>query len=853
MPAAPPPAKQGDYVLEERYVGEGFTISDGSYAALAAAWFAPGMRAAKEHVASLKAGRSKTLADLQPAVDQVVAFLESEGETTLGVPAGALLLRLGLEPFVVPFLVARFGVAFTVEAYEAAHTLRLEGDGPATSVEEGGHYLLPQSARALVACEARVEPSAWEAALATLRATRNAETSRARRAEYNIVLRDEGFVADDLAQNRANPDWQVTQFVFLATRDPAVRRELAEAVGANLVLEVAGVAGQDWILPKIATHNWLIRTLSDLETVAGARCIANDLTNKRTHEDVREYYAKRPDLALRALVPIITAGGKLAPFVKPVVEATVAAHPALPAIVGPLMDAKSRAYLLAEKRPALPEAKADALPEALRHDPTPGAEGFPKKLAALPDFAVDAIKTAPIRLRGTETVLPSSAVQRLCQAVRYVKDAPILAAAKAAAAPKDLAAFAWELFERWQAAGAPNKEPWGFTALGVLGDDDTARALTPLIRAWPGESLHARATVGLDVLASLGTDVALMNLHGIAQKLKFKGLQEKAREKIAAVAAARGFTAEELADRLVPDFDLGDEGGDVLDFGPRAFTISFDESLKPRLKGPDGKVLGDLPKPSKSDDAEKATAATERWKALKKDAKLVASGQVLRLELAMCDERRWKADGFRTFLVEHPLVVHLVRRLLWGVYEGAELKSTFRVAEDGTFADAKDAAVSLAADASVGIVHRLSLDEASLARWSVVFSDYELIQPFDQLGRQTYSPTAAEIAAKAIDRLGDTEVKTSRLMGLEARGWRKGAPQDAGWVWDMWRPLGDGLVATFGLDGGFCMGAADMNPTTQKVTAVHFHRGDDSKAIALGKISPILLSELAREREQLRE
>ncbi|HQY64913.1 MAG TPA: WGR domain-containing protein, partial [Polyangiaceae bacterium] len=95
-PAAPPPVSHGDYVLEERYVGEGFTISDGSYAALAAAWFAPGMRAAKEHVASLKAGRSKTLADLQPAVDQVVAFLESEGETTLGVPAGALLLRLGL-------------------------------------------------------------------------------------------------------------------------------------------------------------------------------------------------------------------------------------------------------------------------------------------------------------------------------------------------------------------------------------------------------------------------------------------------------------------------------------------------------------------------------------------------------------------------------------------------------------------------------------------------------------------------------------------------------------------------------------------------------------------------------------
>lgn len=61
-----------------------------------------------------------------------------------------------------------------------------------------------------------------------------------------------------------------------------------------------------------------------------------------------------------------------------------------------------------------------------------------------------------------------------------------------------LAGFAWDLFTAWQTAGAPSKESWAFTALGVLGNDDTARKLTPLIRAWPGESQHKRATVGLD-------------------------------------------------------------------------------------------------------------------------------------------------------------------------------------------------------------------------------------------------------------------------------------------------------------------------------------------------------------------
>jgi len=177
----PTPARQGDYVLEERYVGEGFQASDGSWSALAARWFAPGLRDANEHIALLTAGRKETLAKLRPAVDQVIALLGSGGEGALDVPAAAILLRLGPDAVVTPYLVARLGLAAAVEAYEAAHGLSVDSDGKATSIKDEGHYLLPDSARALLACEARVEPSAWTAALATLRAARLAETSRARR------------------------------------------------------------------------------------------------------------------------------------------------------------------------------------------------------------------------------------------------------------------------------------------------------------------------------------------------------------------------------------------------------------------------------------------------------------------------------------------------------------------------------------------------------------------------------------------------------------------------------------------------------------------------------------------------
>ena len=73
---------------------------------------------------------------------------------------------------------------------------------------------------------------------------------------------------------------------------------------------------------------------------------------------------------------------------------------------------------------------------------------------------------------------------------------------------------------------------------------------------WPGAAQHARAVTGLDVLAASGTDTALNGVNNIARRVKFIGIKNKTREKIEEVAATLGLTAEELSDRLVPDFGL---------------------------------------------------------------------------------------------------------------------------------------------------------------------------------------------------------------------------------------------------------------------------------------------------------
>jgi predicted DNA-binding WGR domain protein len=482
---------------------------------------------------------------------------------------------------------------------------------------------------------------------------------------------------------------------------------------------------------------------------------------------------------------------------------------------------------------------------------------LPKKIAALPAFFTPAAFSRPL-LVGRQKALPIDAVESIGTMLSFTSwDDPYagLLEVKAACDPRSLAEFAWDLFQAWLVSGASSKESWAFLALGIFGDDECARKLTPLVRLWPGEAAHARAVLGLDVLARIGTDVALMHLHGIAQKVKFKGLQEKAREKIDQIAEVRGLSAEELADRLVPDLGLEDDGTLLLDFGPRKFKVVFDESLKPGVIDDAGKRAGDLPKPKQTDDAEAAQKATETWKTLKKDAKAIALGQIMRLELAMCSQRRWSVDVFRPFLLEHPLLVHLVRRLVWGTYDakGAIVES-FRVAEDSSLANAKDDAFELADDATIGIVHRLEMGDERARTWGQIFGDYKILQPFEQLARGVTSMTDRD--AKQLDVVKGQKVPTGKVLGLDARGWRRGPPQDAGVVCWYEKHVQGGTTVTLDLEPGIYTGMISESPE-QTLGSVSISKGGGGwyahdKTLPLGDLSPIVYSELVRDLETLR-
>jgi hypothetical protein len=323
------------------------------------------------------------------------------------------------------------------------------------------------------------------------------------------------------------------------------------------------------------------------------------------------------------------------------------------------------------------------------------------------------------------------------------------------------------------------------------------------------------------------------------------------------VAAGLGLSADQLADRLVPQFGLDDAGSMVLDYGTRQFTVGFDEQLRPYVADSAGKRLKALPKPGVRDDAELAPAAFKQFAALKKDVRTVAADQIRRLERAMVTGRRWTGAEFRQLFVAHPLLWHIVRRLVWGLYdESGKPAGALRVAEDRSFSDVNDDNTTLADDATVGVAHPLHLGE-TLADWVEAFADYEILQPFPQLSRETFALTAAEATSARLTRFEGLTVPTGRVIGLERKGWRREAPQDGGVQGRIELGLGARQQVVIELDPGIAVGALEIFPE-QKLETIRLDDGTSSRwsnntkgHLPLGRLDPVAASEIIRDLTEL--
>jgi len=367
-----------------------------------------------------------------------------------------------------------------------------------------------------------------------------------------------------------------------------------------------------------------------------------------------------------------------------------------------------------------------------------------------------------------DSKLPPDAVDSLLEMLRTVPVDPSYYGIELVSEACDrasLEAFVGALIDQWVNNGAKGRHDWMLRAALAFPSDQNTRKIGLLLRAW-GAKKKVWAERAANVLAALGTDVALLHLAHVAETTRFASLKEQLRARLKEVAESRGLTVDELGDRTVPDLGLGRHGAMVLSYGERTFAVGIDESLTLVVRDETGERVRTLPPQRKTDDAALVKAAKARFQAFRKDLESIADRQRRRLEWAMVGQRKWSREDFVDQL-SHPVMSTVARGLVWLSGDLA-----FRVAEDLTFADVDDEPVELP-DSEVRIAHVLDLGDDA-GRWSETFADYEIVQPFAQLGRQCFAIADSERIAMTLDRFMGVKKRGRNMIGyFEARGWRR--------------------------------------------------------------------------------
>ena len=338
----------------------------------------------------------------------------------------------------------------------------------------------------------------------------------------------------------------------------------------------------------------------------------------------------------------------------------------------------------------------------------------------------------------------------------------------------------------------------------------------------------------MTALAANGHPDALALLQSAARGHTMRSIQKTATALLEQVARWRGWSADELADRMIPTAGFDDDGALRLSYGERTVIARPTPEGGVVLTGADGKPLKSLPAARASDDPGEADAAKKRLGSARRQVKAAMSLQTARLYEAMCASRTWPADQWRELLADHPLVGRLVTRLIW---EALPDGVRFRPAEDGALLGVDDAAVELAPGAAVRLAHRTALSGAEAHAWRRHLADYEVDPPFDQL-----EAAAPDVPADATAVLapGGRRVTTAFALRRAAakRGWRRAPAEDGGWFWSYLKDFPSlGLTATVNFSGA-------RLPEEDEPCAVDDLEVRRGRApVALGRVPPVLLAE----------
>jgi hypothetical protein len=193
------------------------------------------------------------------------------------------------------------------------------------------------------------------------------------------------------------------------------------------------------------------------------------------------------------------------------------------------------------------------------------------------------------------------------------------------------------------------------------------------------------------------------------------------------------------------------------------------------------------------------------------------------------------------------------RPLVWGVFGASRrLEGTFRLTAEGELADLHDDPVKLPGTARIGLPHPLelvALDPSLPAAWAAVLADYEVMQPFEQLSRQTFALDDALRTRRDLPHWAGRQVSNAGLMGLETRGWVREVGE-GGMVDSFNKAVPGGRRMRVQLDEGWFVQDSPDGKALQTVTSVALD-GPEKSVGTMGDLPPVVFSEVERDLQRV--
>lgn len=402
-----------------------------------------------------------------------------------------------------------------------------------------------------------------------------------------------------------------------------------------------------------------------------------------------------------------------------------------------------------------------------------------------------------------------------------------------------------------QAAG----DRWALTLGGLLGDKRIINLLLPRIQGWCENSRHKLAEYAAQAISLLPGKEPLMVLDTLANRYrtKFKNIGRACSEAFNAAATARGITADELGDMVVPDFGFDADGVRRFDWEGGGISAEL---------GANFKLTWFDPETEKSWKTIPTGAPDEIKVEVKTVTKLIretVKAQTSRLEMSLVRQRRWPVTRWRELYEEHPLLRSFASGLVWGVYDvSGILLRTFRRYPNGILADAAGLMEELAeTDTDIGMVHPLELEQSAISLWRAHLQRMKVKQPFPQLDRPVELMDPLHGNRREISLTKDRNLSAGTFRSrAEKRGWTRGSVVDAGGIASYYKLYpGAGVEVNLPLDG-FYIGCDPMEAielgSACFATAGTIERGsyiynepkpDDPRVLRFDQVPPVVFSE----------